>query len=179
MQKVALIIANKEFRDEEYTTIKDILISKGIKIYTFSNETGLALGRFGNEVEVKNNIKDLNVKNFDAIVFIGGSGALDYLNNDISYNLARSFLDNNKIVGAICISPVILAESGILKGKSATVWSSPMDKSAIAILKKNMAKFNDLAVVVDGNIVTGRNCEASPEFALAIFSLLTNCQKSI
>ncbi|MDD5639511.1 MAG: DJ-1/PfpI family protein [Candidatus Pacebacteria bacterium] len=177
MQKVALIIANREFRDEEYTIVKDILTLKGLKICTFSNKTGLAVGRFGNEVDVKNNLEDLDVKNFDAIVFIGGAGALDYLNNDVSYNLIKSFIDNNKIVGAICISPVILAESGVLKGKSATVWSSPMDKSAVEILKKNMAKYNDLSAVIDGNIVTGRNCEASSEFALAVFSLLTNCQK--
>ncbi|MCK9393337.1 MAG: DJ-1/PfpI family protein [Candidatus Paceibacterota bacterium] len=174
MKNVALVIANKEFRDEEYFIIKDFLSSKGVKLYTFSNEIGLALGRFGNEVDVKKSLDELNVDDFEAIIFIGGAGALTCLDNDISYGLIRSFRDNGKIVGAICISPVILAKAGILEGKLASVWSSAMDKSAIVILEENGAKYRDFAVSVDGNIITGRNCEASLEFALSIFSLLTN-----
>jgi len=179
MKRVALIIANRDFRDEEFFVTRDVLVSKGIKVQVFSNEIGLALGRFGGEVIIKNCIENLIVDDFDAIVFIGGSGALERLDNSISYDLIRSFAGQGKIVAAICISPVILAKSGVLEGKTATVWFSAMDKSAVAILTNKGAKYADLPVVVDGNVITGRDYEASSEFALKVALLLTNGQKSI
>jgi len=171
MKKIAIIIANRDFRDEEFFNTKEVLES-GARVDVFSNEVGLALGKFGGEFKVKNNIKELNANDYNAIVFIGGSGALERLDNEASYELIISFLKENKIIGAICISPVILAKAGALTGKNATVWSSNMDKAAIGILGKNGAVYADLPVVIDGNVVTARDFEASYEFGNAILSLL-------
>lgn len=172
MKKVAFIIASKEFRDEEYFITKEELEKLEIRVDTFSDTKGMALGRFGGEVSIDKEIEDVDVGKYDGIVFIGGSGALKCLNNQSSYDLIDAFSDSDKVVGAICISPVILARTGILEGKKATVWSSNLDKSAIKIIKENGGEYQDLPVVIDGNIITARDFEASREFAQAIFSLL-------
>ncbi|MFA6252094.1 MAG: DJ-1/PfpI family protein [Candidatus Paceibacterota bacterium] len=173
MKKIALIIASKDFRDEEFFNTKEALES-GARVDVFSEKMGLALGRFGGEFKVKNNIKDLHANDYDAIVFIGGSGALERLDNETSYELVRSFLKGNKIIGAICISPIILAKAGALNKKNATVWSSSMDKTAIMILGENGAVYADLPVVIDGKVVTAKDFEASYEFGNAILFLLDN-----
>ncbi|MDD4409263.1 MAG: DJ-1/PfpI family protein [Candidatus Pacebacteria bacterium] len=175
--KIAFIIANKDFRDEEYFITKEVLENHGIKVDTYSNAIGLALGRFGGEVKVREVVESIDVDDYSGIVFIGGSGALKRLDNDISYGLISRFNEEGKVIGAICISPVILANSGILEGKKATVWYSDMDKGAIKILGRRGAEFIDEPVVSDCNIITARDFEASSSFGSAIVSYLTNMEK--
>jgi protease I len=172
--KIAIIIAFKDFRDEEYFNTNDILEKNGFKTKTFSNEKGIAIGRFGGEAMVNDLIENINIDEFNAIIFIGGSGAKQFLDNEASYDVIKKSFNKNIIIGAICIAPIILAKAGILKNKKATVWSSNMDKSAIKIIEENGGLYEEKKVVSDKNIITGQNHEASELFALKIIEALTN-----
>jgi len=189
-KKIAMIIAFKDFRDEEYFVPKEILEEAGAEIKTASNKKGEAIGADGGEVEIDLLVSELNpaefddlepksshnsiqsISFFDAIVFIGGPGCLKYLDNENSYRVARETVSQQKLIAAICISPVILAKAGILNGKRATVWSSPMDKSPIKILEKNGTIYQDEDIVVDGRIVTANGPAAAKKFGEAIIELL-------
>lgn len=171
MNNIAMIIASKDFRDEEYFVTKEVLERQGNKVKAISNDKK-AIGKFGGEVVADILIKDLEIDNFDAVVFVGGSGAIELLDNDISYNICKECIKRDKILGAICISPVILAKSGVLRGKKASVWSSNMDKSAIFILEENGAIYSSEPVTVDGNIITANGLDASSDFALNIDKIL-------
>jgi protease I len=118
-------------------------------------------------------VSDINPKDFDAVIFVGGPGCLKCLDNDDSYNLCRKILEADKILGAICISPVILAKAGVLKGRKATVWASSMDKSAIKNLLENGAVYVEKPVVVDQNIITADGPQSAEEFGREIAQLLT------
>ena len=189
-KKIAMIISFKDFRDEEYFVPKEILEEAGAEIKTASNKKGEAIGADGGEVEIALLVSELNpaefddlepksshnsiqsISFFDAIVFIGGPGCLKYLDNENSYRVARETVSQQKLIAAICISPVILAKAGILNGKRATVWSSPMDKSPIKILEKNGTIYQDEDIVVDGRIVTANGPAAAKKFGEAIIELL-------
>lgn len=171
MKKIAFIIAHKEFRDEEYFITKEVLENNDVIVDTYSDEKGLAIGRFGGEVTVNHVMEDIDVNKYDGLVFAGGSGALECLDYEVSYGLINSFINNGKVVAAICISPVILAHAGVLSGKKATVWSSSMDKTAIKELGKVGAIYSDEPVIVDGKIITGRDYEASALFGSTIAGL--------
>ncbi|MDD3170664.1 MAG: DJ-1/PfpI family protein [Candidatus Pacebacteria bacterium] len=173
MKNIALIIAFRDFRDEEYFHTKKVLESRGLKTKTFSNEKGVALGRFGGEAEANALIDDLDVDEFDAVVFIGGPGAPKFLDNEASYKISREALDKGKVLAGICIAPTILAKADALKGRKCTVWSSDMDKSAIKILKEKGGIYREESVVVDGNLVTADNYEAARPFAEKIADILT------
>jgi protease I len=172
-KKIAIIIAFKDFRDEEYFVPRGILEEAGAEIKTASTEKGTAVGADGGQVPVDLLVKDLNPAEFDALVFIGGPGTLKYLDNQDSYKVAKETISQGKVLASICISPVILAKAGVLAGKKATVWSNPMDKSAIKILEDNGAIYQDTPVVVDGKIVTGAGPQAAEEFSEGIKKLLT------
>ena len=172
-KKIAMIIAFRDFRDAEYFLPKEILEKAGAKITTVSTKMGTAIGADGVDTEVDLLVENLNVADFDAIVFIGGPGALDYLDNENSYRVAKETVEKNKVLGSICVSPVILAKAGVLSGKRATVWSSPLDRGPVKILKDNGAIYEDKSVVVDGKIVTGIGPEAAEEFGEALIEVLT------
>lgn len=168
-----MLVAFRNFRDVEYFVPKEVLEGVGVEVKTASNKTGLAIGAEGGDVVVDFVVQDLKPSEFDAIVFVGGPGCLESLDNEDSYRVAKEAISNNKVLAAICVSPVILAKAGVLKGKRATVWSSPMDKGPIKILEEQGAIYLPRPVVSDGKIVTGNGPDAAKEFGEKIIELLT------
>jgi len=170
-KKIIMVIAFKDFRDEEYFVPKEILEGAGAEIKTASTKIGRALGADGGETEVDLLVKDLNLAELDAVVFIGGPGCLGNLDNEDSYKIAKETVSQNKVLASICISPVILAKARVLKEKKATVWSSPMDRGPVKILEENGAVYQDEPVVIDGKIITGNGPGAAREFGEKIIAL--------
>jgi len=171
-KKIAMVIAFRDFRDEEYFVPKQTLESAGAIVKTVSTSLGKAIGKLGGEANVDILLSDLNVSDYDAVLFVGGPGAFNYIEDKRAHQIARETVENEKILGAICIAPAILAKAGVLDGKRATVWSSLMDKSAVKILKENGAEYEDRSVVVDGKIVTASGPQSAKEFAQKIIELL-------
>lgn len=172
-KKVVIIVAFRDFKDEEYFVPKEILEKAGAEIKTASNRIGTAIGADGGEIKVDFLVSEINPAEFNVIIFIGGSGCLENLDNESSYQVAKATVLQGKVLASICISPVILAKAGVLKGKKATVWTNQMDKSAVKILEDNGVAFKDKPVVVDGKIITGSGPQAAEEFGMKIVEILT------
>jgi len=172
--KILMVVAFKDFRDEEYFIPKEVLEREGFFIDTTSTQKGIAVGSQGGEAVIHVGIDEINSENYKAIIFCGGSGMAKELENQDFHKLIKDFYQNNKVVAAICISPALLAKAGILEGKKATVWSSSLDKSFIKILEENGAIYKDSPVVIDDKIVTANGPDAAEEFGKAIKKLLSN-----
>lgn len=172
-KRAAFIIAFEDFRDEEYFVPKEILKKAGLEVVTVSTDRGKAKGADGATTEVDLLLENLEVDDFEVITFIGGPGALDHLDNENSYEIAKEAAKKDKLLSAICIAPVILAKAGVLEGKEATVWSSSMNKDSIETLEENGANYHDRAAVIDGNIVTAEGPQAARKFGEAIIHALT------
>ncbi len=167
-KKILMVIAFQDFRDEEYFVPKEILEKNGFTVETVSSKVGLAIGVEGGEIEVSKTAKEIETKNYDGVIFVGGPGMTEELDNLDFQKLARDFNQENKLVSAICIAPALLAKAKLLENKRATVWSSPLDKSAIKILRENGSIYADQPVVVDGKIITANGPEAAKDFGEAI-----------
>jgi protease I len=166
--KIIIVIAKKDFKDEEYFVPKEILEEAGFLVETVSSEKGIARGVDGGEVAIDSTLENVDLKSAIALILIGGGGAQVYLENEILHNLIRNAAAKEMIIGAICIAPAILAKAGILKDRKATVWANPLDKKFARILEKHGAKYLNQMVVVDGNIVTADGPEAAELFAQTI-----------
>lgn len=171
-KKAVLIIAFSGFQDIEYSKTRKALEEHGIVVSVASTMKGTAVGKFGDEVNIDITLNEVEVENFDTVVFIGGPGARDYMESDRAHEIAAATIEQDKILGAICIAPTILANAGILKGKKATVWTDPLDKNAIDILKNKGAVYVDQSVVIDGNIVTANGPSSASAFGQKIAELL-------
>lgn len=174
MIKVALIIAFRNFRDEEYFIPKEIFEKAGVKITTVSTAIGNAIGIHGGEAGVELTLEDFQAGDYDAVIFVGGAGAKDMSENEDALLAAKDAAAAEKVLAAICIAPTVLARAGVLFGKNATVWSSSMDRSAIKILQEEGALYREGPVVVDGKIITAKGPEVAREFAEKVMGILTN-----
>jgi protease I len=163
-KKVLMIVAGRDFRDEECFVPKKILEDGGIEVKIASDKKGEAIGAEGGEIAVDLSLNEADASNFDAIIFIGGPGALKHLDNENSYCLAREATGKGKIVAAICVAPAILAKAGVLSGKKATVWTSPTHREMAKVLTENGARYVDENVVVDGKMITANGPSAAGKF---------------
>lgn len=167
MKKAALIIAERTFRDEEYQVPKEVLQENGIEVVTASTTTNECIGKLGMKVTPDVLVSDLNVSELDALIFVGGGGSEQYFEDPTAHKLAQEAFDQGKVVGAICIAPVILANAGLLKGRTATVFPDGKD-----VLTEQGANYTGRPVEVDGRIITGNGPEAAREFGEKLVELL-------
>ncbi len=170
-KRVLIVIAPNGFQDYEYGKTKEVLEQSGIETVTGSKTLGKCRGAFGAETEAELSLGEVDASRFDGIAIIGGSGCLQAFSEDSEIiELIKNFSSQNKVTAAICIAPVLLAQSGILDGKKATVWNG--DGGQAPRIEKYGAKFVDESVVVDGNIVTANRPKAAEEFGVKIVNLL-------
>jgi len=171
--KSLIAIAFRDFQDMEYSIPKEILEKAGIETKTISSKKGLAIGSFGETILIEEDIFETQINDYDSLIFVGGGGCLPDLDNQYSYKLIKEAVIKNKLLAAICISPVILAKAGVLDGKKATVWNSPMDQFPVRKLKEGGAIYQNDSIVVDGKIITARGPEVAKLFGEKIVELLT------
>lgn len=166
--QVIFFLANKDFKDEEYTDTKEVLEQFDIGSKISAVEPGECTGVAGLALAVDLTVDEINPEQFSGIIFIGGTGAEQFINDVSVHTLAKSFLDAGKTVAAICWAPAMLATAGLLKGKKATVWSGARDK-----LVAGSANYTAEHVTIDGKIITGDGPDASIGFAQAIAASIT------
>lgn len=171
--KIAMIIAFQDFRDEELFIPRNIFLQKGFDTKIISTKKGQAVGVYGGVVSVDLTLDELKVSEFDVVIFVGGSGAAQYINNEKCHQIAQQAVSEDKVLGAICSAPAILARAGVLKDKKATTWSSDFDKSIIKILKQEGADYQDIPVVIDKKIITANGPQSAREFAQAVVNSIT------
>jgi len=173
-KNIAMVIAFRDFSDPEYFISRNVLLGAGAKVITVSSKKGLAIGVDGGEAQVNLISSEFKVEGFEAVVFIGGPGMGGKLDDEGFQKIAKETVEANKVLGAICIAPALLAKAGLLSGKKVTVWSDPLDKSAIKILKEEGAEYLDEDVVIDGKIVTASGPMVAKKFGQALVEVLTS-----
>lgn len=166
-KKIVMIIASQNFRDEELLQPKNILTEKGAEVKVASASLETAKGMLGAEVKPDMLVGEIKPEDWDAVILIGGTGASQYWDDSSIHAMLNEAVRQNKIVGAICIAPVTLANAGILSGKKATVSGSETQK-----LTNKGAECTGKDVERDGNIITASGPPAAKEFGNAIVQAL-------
>jgi protease I len=167
-KSVLMIIAPKDFRDEEFKEPYDLFTKSGIKVTIASTDTSPAKGMLGMVVKPEIKLQRVNPDNFDAVVIVGGSGCQDLWNNTKLHEIVNAFNNSKKTIAAICIAPVVLARAGILEEKEATVYPSVKDE-----LTKYGANYSENDVEICDNIITGSGPKVAADFAQAILNTLS------
>jgi len=163
-----LIIASGKFRDEELFETKRQLERAGIKTIVASSRTGAIKGMLGGRAEAAIAVSRLRVDDYDAIIFIGGTGAVEYFDSPVALSIANQAVYKKKVLAAICIAPSILANAGVLYGVKVTSFPSEQTR-----LENAGARYTGAAVERDGLIITASGPTAASEFGKAIADTIT------
>jgi len=165
--KILMVVAPEDFRDEEFFEPKEIFQKAGLQIAVASKGVKEAQGLLGGSTPVDIDITQVNLNDYDAVVFVGGPGSNIYFIDSTALKLAKSAYQSQKIIGAICIAPSILANAGLLQGKKATCFSAEAEN-----LKAKGAQYTGENVTVDGKIITASGSQAAHQFGEAIVKAL-------
>jgi protease I len=168
--KVQLVAAQEGFEDDELFVPEDVFSAAGAFVDIASNDTAPAHGLHDGKVDPDIAIWRIDVDSLDALVIAGGSGAIAHLwANPQLLDKVREAHAKDKIIGAIGLAGVVLAQAGVLNGRRAT--SSP-NTVAIAEYRRHGANYEDVDTVIDSNIVTARGVDDAKLFAEIIVGLL-------
>ncbi len=168
-KRILMVVAHKGFRDEEYSLPRKIFEENGAKVTVACSKKGTAKGMLGAKIKPDLTIDKVDVKDYDAIIFVGGVGSREYFENKMAHEILQRADSLGKVIGAICLAPCILAKAGILKGKNATVWES---KETMEIFEECEVNYTGKPVTVTQNIVTANGPKAAKQFALSIMALI-------
>lgn len=170
-RKVA-ILATDGVEFSELNEPLDSLRKAGAEVHIVSLREGEIQGVTKGENSGKFKVDDLvtgvNARDFDALVLPGGSRNPRILSdNDDAVGFARSFMESDKPVAAICHGPLVLVAADALKGR--TVTSTPKVKDEIL---QAGATWVDKAVSVDQKLLTSRSPADLPQFCEKLLSML-------
>lgn len=165
--KVLMVIAPGNFRDEELKIPKEAFEDAGFEVEIASTVTEPVTGMMGIVVSPDLLLEDVRTNEYKAVVFVGGLGMNKLFDDKQAHRVAKEAVDLERVLGAICIAPVILVRAGVVKNKAISVHESMAD-----VCKNKGANVSAAEVTVNGYMVTGNGPEASDRFVEEILYLL-------
>jgi protease I len=169
--KILIAIAPEKFRDEELAEPVAAFRKTGIEFDIVSTRRGPCTGMLGAKTTATVSFEDIDPKQYDGLVIVGGVGSQAHLwDDDLLVPIVKMFHQSGKVVAAICLATVVLARAGILKGKKATYYDSPV---SFREMKAGGAIITNAPVVRDARLITANGPSASKAFADEIVHALT------
>ncbi len=165
MVDILMWVAQEGFRDEELFIPKSVFEQKGYNVDVVSHKNGTAWSKFGKKIEVKG-IEEINLEEYDAFLLVGGPGTINLIDDKTLHQYLKESEKTERLLGGICYAPNIMAKSGILDGRKATVWGGA------DIFEKENVTFEDKDVVMDGRIITANGPDAANEWANVIINYI-------
>jgi 4-methyl-5(b-hydroxyethyl)-thiazole monophosphate biosynthesis len=166
MNKSVLIPLAEGFEELEAVTLIDLLRRAQIDVVV----AGLA-GRYpikasrGVVLVPDVALDDVLEHQFDMLVLPGGlPGAYHLRDDERVIALLQRHAAEDKLVGAICAAPLVLAQAGLLLNKQVTAYPG--------VLSSTEYHLRESAVVQDGFVMTSRGPGTAMDFALAIIGQL-------
>lgn len=178
--KMAVLVADA-FQDSEFFLPKVEIEKAGIKVEIVSiNDRPVDIWSFFDkigELSVDKTIDNANPDDYVGILIPGGAGSPGTLSeNEAVRDFVNSINERGKLVASICRGALLVAKSGVAKGKNITGFYDPELYPDLAIREtvKELGGIwhDDLPVVIDDNLISSRHPNDADEFTEAITNWL-------
>jgi 4-methyl-5(b-hydroxyethyl)-thiazole monophosphate biosynthesis len=171
MQKALVPIADGS-EEMEVVIIIDCLRRAGIEVTSVS--IGAATISASRHVRLLADAlwDDIDPHGFDVLILPGGNDGTDALmHHEGVLQSVRQFVDDGKMVAAICAAPQVLQAAGVITGKRVTSHPAVREKITEAVT-------TNARVETDGNIITSQGPGTTMEFALALIARIAGQDKA-
>jgi protease I len=160
-RQAVLVLPSKLFDESEIHAIEKSFKKHGIKTRCASSTAiGIISGLHEGKIKPAMRYTEISLVDTDALVFIGGVGALDICNDFNLHKVIQNANRAGKILAAIDYAPLILAHAEILRDRKVTVLETEVHKVEAAGAHNTGA-----AVEVDGNLITCKSASYVKDFA--------------
>ncbi len=157
----------------EAVTIIDLLVRAGVDVFTAGLEAGPVTASRGVVLMPQTTLDEALKREYDMVVLPGGMPGAANLDNDPRvHQLLRAMADSGKFIAAICAAPRVLANAGLLSGKSATSYPGHLDKMDLPDVE-----YRQESIVQDGKVITSRGPGTAMDFTLALIEQLVGREK--
>jgi protease I len=166
MAKIAFIL-DEMFEDSEFQVPYDRVKEAGHEPVIVGLEAGKELTGKKGDVTTTTEIAagDVDAAELAALVIPGGYSPDKIRTDEAMVSLTKSVHGAGKPVAAICHAGWMLAEAGVVRGKTVTSWPSIKTD-----LVNAGAQWVDQEVVEDGNLITSRKPDDLEAFSKALLA---------
>ncbi len=157
----------------EAVTIIDLLRRAGIEVTSAGLNAGSVTASRGVTLIPDTDLESALKSDYDMIVLPGGLPGADHLDDDERIrSVLKKMANNGKYTAAICAAPKVLANAGVLAGKTATSYPGFLDGLGLSD-----TTLSNEAVVRDGKVITSRGPGTAIDFALELIEVLSGKEK--
>lgn len=147
----------------------DILRRAKVSLQLASADRQPVTSSHGVVVQPDIGLDGVNLEQCDMLILPGGGDGVKNLeSNPAVKQLIRDASERGVYIAAICAAPAILADMGLLKGRSAVCHPSMRER----LVAGGAIYVEDAGVVRDGTIVTAKAAGVSLDFGLTLVELL-------
>lgn len=164
------------FEEIEALATVDAMRRAGMKIVEVSvTDTKHVTGATGQTVVADSLLTDIDPTDAEWIIIPGGQPGADNLHSSQKVNeIIKNQYERGGKIAAICAGPaVVVAPTGILKGKKATCYPGLGN-----MIESEGGTYVKEPVVIDGNIITSEGPRTTLMFAKAIISASVGKEKA-
>lgn len=163
----ALILVDDEFEDLTVFLPWYRLREEGIDVWLASPRMHILTGTHSYQVEPDTTIHEVNPGDFNLLLIPDGTAVERLRVREEAVDVARTFMQEGMRVAAFGHGTQLLISAGALDGRRVTCSVGIRDDVRAA-----GAVYRDEAVVLDGNLLTGRSREDLPQFAQMMIQML-------
>jgi 4-methyl-5(b-hydroxyethyl)-thiazole monophosphate biosynthesis len=165
MKKRVLCLLSPGFEEIETVTPIDLLRRAGAEV-VLASVTGetMVTGRSNLILQAEASLDEVMQDPFDLLFIPGGPGVMTLRRDGRAARLARTFHATDRLIGAICAAPTVLADAGLLEGRRFTAHFSVHAELTHALGEER--------VVEDGILITSRGAGTAVEFGLTLVKRL-------
>lgn len=165
---VLVVVPEKGFAETTLRYARSALYNVHVGTRSVSRaDEDMAQGELQDEFQVDGRLVGETMEPYSGVLFCGGEGALDLVNDPDVLRLAREASQAGKLIGAWGHATAILAAAGVVKGKKVTG-----DPSVADAVRKAGGRFSTVQVQSDGPLVTALDDAAGFRFARALVEVV-------
>lgn len=166
MPRIALLIADG-FEDSEFLYPYRHLLDAGFHIDIIAKEVRHYTGKHGEEAHADLAITGAKADDYDALFIPGGKAPEQLCMIPEMIAFVKECNAQKLILCAVCHGPLLLAEAGVLLGRTVTGYKSTEKR-----LVEAGALYTGSSVETDGRIITARDPRSLPEMTRHFISAL-------
>jgi protease I len=166
-KRAVMIVPQNGFQDAELFETRRALELNSVQVLVASLRAGPIRGMFGGLGQADLPLGQVRVANFDAVIFVGGTGTVELLTNRLVLTIARQAAAQRKVEAASGNAPAILAAAGVVSGARVTGLLDVRDGVVLA-----GGLYTGNPVEKQGTLITSTGAQVIPLFVQAIMDAL-------